>query len=306
MKNILIAILVFLPFALNAQILKERRVYYIDCSYSMVTNGIWDDVRDNLKKAIDNVSDETTELIVIPFAFDGKHHTDLTAYSETATEKGKSALKTKIDGLTTNKGTMTYHSDPLNDFYRSRVNNGRITYLFFMTDGQNEEKPDCFKPLLRQWGEKYGGRNVYGFYVMLDKQAKDPSVEDIINQQDHLWKVETADVNINLIRLQSTAIFNARNDTYFELPIYGNIEGKNFNANFANSPVYKTTKTDVKNGKLRVYVTFSGDAAQLPVSKHEMLCVSMSGGGKYDFLVTENIDVKCESKPEKSLKISVR
>jgi hypothetical protein len=300
MKNILIVLLTLLSFTLNAQILKERRVYYLDCSYSMVTNKIWDDVRNNLKSAIDNVSDETTELMVIPFAFDKAHHNHLDAFSEVATEKGKATLKAKIDGLGTTPSTKTFHSDPLKDFYNLRVNDKRVTYMFFMTDGQNEENPDSFKPLLELWGDKYGNTNVYGFYVMLHDLAKDPSVGSVISKQKHLWQVETADVNINLIRMQPTAIFNARSDKFFEVPIYGNIKGMTFKPQFDGKSVYKVSKAEVQNGKLRVYVSFSGDVFHLPVSKHEKLCVTMSGGDKFDFLVTESVDVTCESKQDRS------
>ena len=52
---------------------KERRVYYLDCSYSMISNGLWKDVRDNLFKAIDNIEDalevienEEIEEVVLP------------------------------------------------------------------------------------------------------------------------------------------------------------------------------------------------------------------------------------------------
>ncbi len=306
MKTISLILILSFPFILNAQVLKERRVYYLDCSYSMVSNGIWDKVRDNLKNAIDNVNDETTELIVIPFAYDNKHHSRLQALSAAATSQGKKVLKDKIDALMSSKSTMTYHSDPLNDFYTHRVNPERVTYLFFMTDGQNEETPDQFLPLLNGWQGRYQGRNVYGFYVMLDKAAKNTDVERVIDKQENLWKVETADVDINLIRLHPQAIFNARNDEYFELPIYGHFQGKNFKASFADGSKYRVKDTAIKNDKLRVYVAYDGDVHDLPPSEVNKLLISMSGGGEFDFLVTENIKVKCESKPERSLKISVR
>lgn len=88
--------LILLLIALNlftftfAQVLKERRVYYLDCSYSMVEpNKIWNKVCDNLINAIENVEDETTELVVVPFAFDNQHHNALNAYRELATPQGK-------------------------------------------------------------------------------------------------------------------------------------------------------------------------------------------------------------------------
>ena len=306
MRNIFLILFLFSCLILNAQVLKERRVYYLDCSYSMVTNGIWDKVRDNLKNAIDNVNDETTELIVVPFAFDNQHHSQLQALSVAATPHGKKVLKDKIDALMSSKSTMTYHSDPLTDFYMHRVNPERVTYLFFMTDGQNEETPDKFLPLLNGWQGRYQGRNVYGFYVMLDEAAKNMDVERVIDKQENLWKVETADVDINLIRLHPQAIFNARNDEYFELPIYGRYQGKKFKASFPGESRYRVIDTAIKNDKLRVYVAYDGDVHDLPPSEVNRLLISMSGGGEYDFLVTENIRVKCESKPERSLKISVR
>ena len=296
----------FLPLVLDAQILKERRVYYLDCSYSMVQNDLWDDVRNNLKKAIDNVEDETTELIVVPFAFDAGHHSQLDAFIANATAFGKDFLKNKIDALKMTKSTMTYHEDPLTDFYASRVDPSKVTYMFFMTDGKDEGTKGQFPQLLSQWQNRYGDKNVYGFYVMLHRDAKVPDVEETINSQKNLWKVETADVNINLVRLQSNAIFNARNDKYFELPIYGKYEGLNFNVSFPTDSKYQVEKASVENGKLRVYVTFNESISNLPASEDNCLSVTMHGGGQFDILVTEAVVVKCERKLERSLKVSVR
>ena len=73
---------------------KERRVYYLDCSYSMVRpNKIWNAVCDNLIKAIENIEDETTEIYVIPFAVDGLFRNTLDAYIEQATPSGKESEK---------------------------------------------------------------------------------------------------------------------------------------------------------------------------------------------------------------------
>ena len=42
------------------------------------------------------------------------------------------------------------------------------------------------------------------------------------------------------------------------------------------------------------------------VVKYFPLAVKLRGGRTFDFLVTESIPVKCESKPERSLKVSVK
>lgn len=291
----------------SAQILKERRVYYLDCSFSMKENGIWNEVRDNLKNAIDNISDETTELIVIPFATNTSKSPVLYPISALATAKGKEMLKKKIDKLPMSNKTMTYHNIPLSDFYSNRVNKNRVTYMFLMTDGQDEDKPlyRAKKVLLPHWGKEFGDKNVFGFYVMLHKEAKDPTIDQVIANQKHLWKVETADVNINLVRLQPSAIFNAKNDKYIDLPIFGNSRGMTFNASFPNSCSYHVNKVEQIGEVLRVWIGCDNAKKTSMVSNNNMK-IEMKGCGQYDFLVTENVIVKCENKPERTLKISVR
>ena len=305
---LIIGLVMCLPIVLNAQVLKERRVYYLDCSYSMVKLGLWDKVRDNLVSAIDNINDETTEIVVIPFADNTLENPILKPMKEFATSSGKNKLKAQINALPepTTK-TMTYHYIPINDFNEKRVCEDRVTYMFLMTDGEDEDPlKRTQNKLLPQWGAKYGNKNVYGFYVMLHDQAQSPQIAEICNSQDHLWKVETADVNINLVRLQSSAIFNAKNDKYFDLSIAcGDVSGKSFSASFPADCPYKVKKTEMKSHSIRVWVeSISGQ--RLPVSSDYNLIVKMTGGGKFDFLVTEKIPVKCEFKPERSLKISVR
>lgn len=304
MKKILLTILLVFPLSIYAQILKEKRVYYLDCSFSMVTNKIWDKVCDNLKNAIDNVNDETTELVVITFALG--HDGGIKIFNAMATESGKQSLKNQISSVVPSKSSMTYHYVPLQDFYANRVNPSKVTYMFLMTDGQDEyNDKNRFSSMLKQWQIKYGGKNVYGFYVMLHKSALNANIDNICDSQKHLWKVETADININLIRLQNNAVFNARNDKYFDIPIYGK-SSVSLNAKFGKSSLYYVDRTSIENGKFRVFVKFKGDVHTLPVSKVFPLYVEMKGGGKYDFLVTDVINVKCESKPERSLRINVK
>lgn len=307
--KIIFSVFIFLlmPIISLAQISKERRIYYLDCSYSMVEFDIWKEVRDNLVSAIDNINDETTEIVVIPFADNALTHPKLNPMVAYATAAGKDFLKKKINALPQPpKSTMTYHYIPIVDFFNCRVDDSRVTYMFLMTDGKDEDPAQTtIKKLLPQWGAKYGNRNVYGFYVMLHKQAANPEVDRVCQNQDHLWKVETADVNINLVRLQSSAIFNAKNDKYFDLSIAcGDSSGKSFSASFPSNCLYKVRKTEKLSNSVRVWVAVPDQ--KLPELSINNLIIKMTGGGKFDFLVTEKIPVKCEFKPERSLKISVR
>jgi hypothetical protein len=305
MRKLVFLLLFLIPIMGIAQILKERRVYYLDCSYSMSELNLWDEVRDNLKNAIDNVFDETTELIVIPFANNTSKDPVLKPIKALATKEGKLMLKKKINELSMSKSTMTYHYIPFYDFYANRVEESRVTYMFLMTDGKDEDQECRTKyKLLPQWGVKYGDKNVFGFYVMLHKEAKDSGIEKIIDSQKHLWKVETADVNINLVRLQSNAILNIKNDQYFDLPIYGDSRNLKFIASFEDSCPIKVNKLEKDEKKLRIWI--KADKKMLPNSSDVTLNVKLAECGQYDFLVTDQINVKCENKPERSLKISLR
>lgn len=283
-------------------------MYYIDCSYSMKTNGIWDDVRNNLKNAIAAIKDETTEVLVIPFAFDNKHHSTLEGKQCSATQRGKADLKKYIDNLPMWKSTKTFHSDPIKDFYKYRVQDDRVTYLFLMTDGKNEEHPDVFLQEVKKWDSKYKGKDVYGFYVMLNSQARNPKVEAAIESLEHFWSVETADMNVNLIRLNALATFNARGDQYFDLPLSGNPAGFQLEAKFADDCVLQVTQTKVIGNKLRIYARprQGTDVHSLPEKQECKLSITMHGGGKLDILGTDSVTVTCLSKRERSLKITIQ
>ena len=294
----------------SAQIMKERRVYYLDCSYSMIKpNNIWNEVCENLNEAIDNISDETTELMVIPFAFDNKHHHSLSPFRAHATPEGKKKIKAEVRNISISSNTKTYHCDPLSDFYSNRINKNMVTYMFLMTDGKDEDpRHQTVKNLLPQWGNLFGEKNVFGFYVMLDKSAKNAEVEDVISKQKHLWKVETADININLIRLQSQAVFNVKNENYFELPIYGDCKGRLITAKLDKTslPIH-IGKTTIIGNKLRVYIDVEKKSLnQIPEAQNVYVSLFLKVNEKYDFLVTGTVTLKCINKKERSLKITVR
>jgi len=193
-------------------------------------NGIWGKVKKNLKDAIDAVTDETTELIVIPFANDKEFNPSLpldNCCMVEATAVGKRRLKEYIDNLPTpTKSTMTYHKIPLQDFVEYRIDRSKKTYMFLMTDGIDEEKGNTFNEMVKHWNKYTGVKNendisdVYGIYVMLDDVSEYSEYEKnkynarkrLIDSVDYFWQVETADININEITLTDKIVYNIRNE----------------------------------------------------------------------------------------------
>lgn len=278
---------------------KERRVYYLDCSYSMISNGLWKDVRDNLFKAIDNIEDATTELYVIPFAVDGSDCATLDAFIETATLDGKERLKNKIKHIKPSKKSMTYHWNPINDFYvNSRMLDNGVTYMFLITDGRDEHSDtNKFPNLLKDWENRCGDKNVYGFYVMLHPSARNTLATAAIHTQTNLWEVETADLNINMIRIENGCIFSARNNQqYVDIPVSGNINTVEFLLNAIGESDYAISNCEKYSDFLRVHLKPKRELSNIPEVINLPINIKLRGAGMFDFLLTEKVDIRCENK----------
>lgn len=294
-----------LPSVLFAQLQKERRVYFLDCSYSMVQLKIWGKVCANLEMAIDKVTDETTDLYVIPFARGSEFYNgNLQAFHQKATQEGKAKLISDIKALgNPQKSSMTYHPDPILDFYKNRVApDGWITYMFLMTDGQDEYNPrSLFLEKLKEWGGRYGEKTVYGFYVMLDPTAKNPDVESIVEEQPHFWNVSSADVDIKLTRTDTKAVINVRNEKYVDVPVYGPTNGYDIEVTSGDQD-YSVTKREFVDGKLRLYVSGTQDLSTLPTEKKITIKLKVNKTpSQYDFWVSDKITLTCKNKKEPAI-----
>lgn len=310
-RTILAFALLLFTLLASSQIMKERRVYYLDCSYSMKQKGLWDIVRDNLKKAINNVSDETTELIVIPFAFNCDTSPVLCPIVSEATPAGKVMIKSEIDALPMNRSTMTYHYVPIEDFYSNRVADDRITYMFLMTDGQDDDpRKRTLNVLLPQWGERYGDKNVFGFYVMLCNEAYNSKISQVIEGEEHLWKVQTADVNINLIRLRENIVHNVRDGLELEIKVEQGVLSHDcpieILETLCDGAKYKIENIVVDADKIVAHIQTEDSLSNLPDETMLLLCLKPiipSQANGFSCLVNDRISIKCKNKKERTLKI---
>ena len=293
-----------------AQGQKERRVYYLDCSYSMVEpNKIWDKVCDNLKNAIDQVQDQTTELYIVPFAYDSQFHNGDLSQKEvhaTATEAGKARLKAAIDALgTPGKSTMTYHPDPILDFYGNHrvAGEGWITYMFFMTDGQDEyQDKKAFLKELDRWRDKFGTKDVYGFNVMLHESAVNQQVVQKIEELPHFWNVQSAAVDIRLTRAEKRAVINVRNEEWVDVPLTGDAKGFDIEATMDADEDYALSNHQISDGKLRLTLKCKKDQSALPDEKRLTVNLKVNRTpNQFAFWVTDRITLVCKCKKEPAI-----
>lgn len=285
--------------------LKERRVYYVDVTASMTgyngSENIWDKVTKNLNKAIDNIEDEDTEIIIKTFTDSG--HSVKTIASEYATEKGKKKLKARISELNPKQNTQC-HTDiyvPFNDFYKRGIARGKVNYFFLMTDGSQYSKgADQLTAAIKKWNDKTdnGAKHIYGFYVMLCNGAQlSPYDSSIIDKQEHLWTVRSASVDINLIRPKKNEfVCNIRNKDakrYIDIPMSGHIQNKGLSVCGENN-YCKVERFEIKDNIIRVYLKNKKHLTQIPkLSTIEMQISSPKG--KYDFLLSNKVSVTCDN-----------
>lgn len=291
--------------SVNAQQQQERRVYYLDVTGSMEKNGIWDIVRTNLKNAINKISDETTELVVIPFT-DSDH--SLAIWEEKATTEGKANLIKKIDAQKVEYNCYTDVFVPLEDFYTKRIDKNKVNYIFLMTDGnQRNSGKDKLNNLIKEWRSHTDGAYVYGFYVMLHPEAHNANIEKLIQEQKYLWQVKQADININLVRLEDKVIFNVRNDEYAKLQIKGDLTNITLKASLVNQDNYYDI-SDIKreDNNLHLYINHNMDVSVIPETNNLSVKILAETSDPYTFILTEDVSVICQNKKERSLKISIQ
>ncbi len=287
-----------------AQTTQEARVYYLDVTGSM--KPIWATVTDNLKKAIDNITDETTTLEVVTWT-DSSHH--LNRRKEKATPSGKKALKQFIDNVKLEYNCYTEIFVPFNDFYRNYSNSQKETYFYLMTDGANYSKTRTkLDNAICSWKNKTN--NIcYGFYVMLSPEAEAKDIEsEIANQNTQLWTVATADININHVKLTRRPIFTVRDSQFFDVQIEGKLGGCDITLT-SSDKLFSISKqkvmTSETGGKfLRVYVeTLSSN---IPAEYNWRINVKATNLPQFTFLLTKSLSVKCINKPYPTMKFSFK
>ena len=304
MKKILLIFSLFcLPVFMFAQLMNERRVYYLDITGSMAGyNGspnIWNSVVSNLEKAIDSIEDDDTEIVIKTFT--DSYHPVQTLVSVNATTAGKEKVKKTLESI---ELVYNCHTDiyvPIQDFYKNEISIAKIDYFFLMTDGnQHRAGVSDLQKQIQKWNDKtnYGKKHIYGFYVMLTSAAHSEQIEGWIKSQEHFWTVKSANVNINLIRPEKDYfICNIRNNDrkrYIDIPMTGKINNIGLCVSGENEYCKVSSTQLINKNTLRVYLSNKQALARIPSLSTLSLIISRPTG-QFDFLLNDSISVKCDN-----------
>lgn len=220
-------------FAQTSRVKDVRQTYLWDVTLSMQGKvagcpNIWDKVKEAIITDIQQISDDRTEIVVIPF-----QHDALDTWREFATPSGKASLIKRIRDyeiplyvksgnsiVNAPKGkgtTWTFLAPPLQYVVDNVLSADKVDILKFMTDGEDEANDGKYEALLAQWCEIAKEKDAYGFYIVLTDAAKKGK---IILEKTKPCRFEPVDVaelngtNVSLLMLtpQQTIAFNVRED----------------------------------------------------------------------------------------------
>ena len=188
----------------KAEFKKDRFIYLWDVTHSMQGKGfqdpktgkwnayrkeadIYDQVVDEIVRDINSITDETSEIVVIPFqsSAPGSYRGDKTPWIyKTASGPNKQELIDKI--RSSKKDWLTYRHEntdvvpALSYVINSVISEDRIDYLKILTDGKMADL-DGLRKLMNQWCEIARKKNdMHAFYVTLNDEAAE-SIRTIIN-----------------------------------------------------------------------------------------------------------------------------
>ena len=194
----------FITTNVLAQTKDLRQTYLWDVTLSMKGyNGfpnIYKKVVDVMIKDINNIDNERTEIVVIPF-----QDKVCDVWKIYATASGKANLIEKIKAYNNNTVTHTNISGPLEYVIKNVFSSDKIDILKLMTDGKDNVDSNKYKQILENWCAIAKEKDVYGYYIILTDAAK----SDVSLQLKDICNFEVVDVTkgnfsgiIDIIQLQ--------------------------------------------------------------------------------------------------------
>lgn len=148
-----------------------RQTYLWDVTLSMKgykgAPDIYDKVVDAMVNDIKSITNERTEIVVIPFQ--DTDHCD--EWHAKATAEGKADIISKIKSYNNENITNTNISAPIMYSINHVFSNDRIDVLKLMTDGVDNVDKEKLNRTLEQWCDIAKDKDVFGYYIMLTNAA---------------------------------------------------------------------------------------------------------------------------------------
>ncbi|MFI3281409.1 MAG: VWA domain-containing protein [Rikenellaceae bacterium] len=319
-------------FALNAmaenrQFKSERRIYLWDVTLSMKGyNGspnIYDPVVQAIKKDINAISDDQTEIVVLPF-----QTRVLESWQAKASTQGKAEIIGKIEKYVNEEVTYTNVNTPLLKVMDEYIDSDRRDVLVLLTDGVQNDPGTTMQDLIvtiRKWCKLAEEEDAYAFYVMLTQFATNESLISAIDatcRMDKIIMEENGGIDITFIELrpQERVLFNIKEDagkamslavtSKKSVTLPDNLKIK---LESIDNPYVKVDQSaKIENGVLKFDVelleSYQTLKEQLPTDSNEevIVTIEVEGDNPRIQLMDQYFTIELINKPEKTLRIYVK
>jgi len=333
-KTILFALLCFVSTTVVfAQTKSQRRIYLWDVTLSMhgercvsgsadsdpSGKNIYNEVRKFLIQDIESITDESTEIVVLPFQED-----ILDEWREKADVEGKRDIIQKIERYPKQGCSWTNIVRPMERVQTSIISSDKNNLLVLLTDGVQSDKYGGKEKLIEwiQLWSQYAERNfAYCLYVMLGEGVD----KDLQNEIDKETGIEWTDkLGIQMVDLQPADLvkINVKDDKIASIPLTYKrsiVLPDNIGVlvTAEDSILNINQKVIVKDGKITFDMKYQTEASlqenQLPETTRLPLQIELINkdeiiktAGKIIYLTKSQIELELINKPEKTLKISIK
>ena len=190
----LAVLLLSLSLHAQGQFKDVRQTYLWDVTLSMKGyNGapdIYEKVVDVMIKDIRSITDERTEIVVVPFQ--DTQYCDV--WREFATPEGKAAMIKHIRNYKNENVTNTNISAPLQYAMDELFSTDKIDIMKLMTDGNDNVDPARLREVLERWCEVAEQKDAYGYYILLTDAAKNGDISMVLKGLCHFEEVDASEM----------------------------------------------------------------------------------------------------------------
>ena len=323
-KIILFIILLTFCFEIFSQNKSQRRIYLWDVTLSMKgfegkTPDIYDDVVDFLKREINSITDESTEIIVLPFQESILEH-----WVVKATESGKEDIIKKITKYNNKNVTNTNIVVPMKTAQEKYINKDKKNLLFLLTDGKQTGGNHDLLNIIRNWDEYAAINDAYAVYVMLTEAAKDSEIIGAIGEaKDIDVVIEPGITDFIVLQPEEMIRFNIKDDqdkpvnipliSKKDIALPENIKVK---ITSADNPYLKINETVIiKDNSISFKLNYDYQTLKDSLPENEKINIHLElqnreeikkKTGKIILISPNDLKLELINKPEKILKIHVK
>lgn len=309
----------------NPKFKDQRFTYLWDVTLSMKGyNGspdIYDRVMESMIKDINKLSNERTEIIVIPF----QDRAYCEIWKSNATNEGKEKLIHLIRDYKNDQVTSTNLALPLEYAIQHIFTSDKMDILKMMTDGKTSDSTKKqLTDIIARWCTIALEKDVYGYFILLTDEAKDEEVITSLNDACRFDVLNTPNIgDIKGIEFPKQIACNIRDDFDKEIILQMNVmvgersipDGYRLHIYaVGNDYVEMDEVVEVKNNRIKFTPRFKKSKEQLisdlPIQNNENIVFKLEAADtdQYPMIRLMNDECKLEliNKPEKTLRIYVQ